>query len=209
MFRRVKLGHHTVEALGLHLASQATCCCSSQSLTIALPCNPLPSRRAQVSVMDVLREDTQTLARNEEVKALFLLPCHATPYHVAVHGAGPVHLRFPDCSPAAYRDRVAAANRGHTAWAPWPWHLCAPGQSERQCWEAAPHAVTAELISQPQTPTQVILFQTNYQEIDTLLTKASYRKQRSLQNCWFQVDDDYPCHLSVWRLERGPRGRPE
>lgn len=159
--------------------------------------------------MGVLREDARALARNKEMRVLFLLPCHATPYHVAVHGAGPVRLRFPDCSPAAYRDQVAATNRDGAAWAPWPWHLCAPGQSERQCWEASSYAVAAGLISQPQAPTHIVLFQTAQRDIDTLLTTASYRKQRSLQNCWFQVDDDYPCRLSVWRLERSPRGWPE
>lgn len=145
--------------------------------------------------MNRLRHKAEALDRTH-LRILFLLPCHATPYWFGMHGVN-ASMRFPDCSPEPYRQQVAIANEETLRWLPWPHHVCPPDLSERACLELRPHDVLAAVVLQGR-PTHIVLFQPLENRLATQLQQLGYRKERSLWNCLFQVDDDYACRLSIW-----------
>ncbi|KAL6786043.1 hypothetical protein ACKKBG_A01165 [Auxenochlorella protothecoides x Auxenochlorella symbiontica] len=158
----------------------------------------LVQHRAQIGVMPLLRG--AALARTDPgaapLTALFLTPCHATPYWARMHGAA-ARMRFLDCSPARYRGEVAALNAAAQAWLPFPDGLCLPGQSELECLHRRPVDVARGLV-EAGAPSHVVLFAPLGTVVGATLAEGGYALWRSLPNCWVQVDEDYPCTLQVW-----------
>lgn len=152
--------------------------------------------------MPLLREAAAARAAHggPPMAALFLTPCHATPYWDSMHGVQ-ARMRFLDCSPAQYREEVSALNAASQAWLPFPPGLCLPQEGELQCLRRRPVEVVRALV-EAGTPSHVVVFAPLADIVEGALRGGGYVLRDSLANCWVQVDEDYPCLLQVWARAR-------
>jgi phosphatidylinositol glycan class B len=115
--------------------------------SLALVYFSLFHQRGQVSVMSAIRRmyDGGRLAGTDgSMSVLFLTPCHATPYYASVHSPS-IRMRFFDCSPAQYRDRVYSQNKDERSWLTLE-HIPL-GMSEREYFEANPRRALEDALT--------------------------------------------------------------
>lgn len=160
--------------------------------------------------------------------ALFLTPCHATPWQSTLHDAV-FDYRFLDCSPPAYAAAVGSANRASRGWFRVPWsgkaeeesagiaasepcpldqsqrgsilHPMQRIENERSWFESAfpsPNEALAELLRANPTALPTAIVAFRNARLDGALDGNGYVLHRSLRNCWIQTEDDYPCKIGLW-----------
>jgi len=178
------------------------------------------ARRAQIEVMDIIN-NFQNTAR-EEVKVLFLTPCHSTPYYSSLHRM--IGMRFLDCSPAGttnwwrqliyivfnlctlctrveFRDNVYEINGQERKWLPFPKDGTVSGLSEREYFEKNPPDTLSSMLNRTTSlPDLIVSFSTTSREIEPLLHKNSYTMHKRLSNCLLTFEEDSECIMDIWVL---------
>lgn len=177
-----------------------------------------------VAVMGALRKLAAARAP-EPTSALFLTPCHATPYSTHVHvrsggisngTANSIALRFFDCSPPGWAHAVAALNTADQAWLSLPEGCLGRDEqqhqawrSQRQCFEADPERYLGSVLMAAETkagvgsgkPTALVGYSRQMGRLTGMLQQHGYQQYKTWANCLLQTDPDTSCGLELWVRE--------
>ncbi|KAI8109069.1 hypothetical protein M9435_005485 [Picochlorum sp. BPE23] len=154
-------------------------------------------QRAQIEVMDIISDFRSTA--HEDVKVLFLTPCHSTPYYSSLHRK--IDMRFLDCSPTEFRSKVYEINKQERKWLPFPREGTISGLSEREYFEKHPAGTLSSMLnSAVYLPDLVVSFSSTSREIEPVLQKNSYTLQKKLSNCLLTFEDSSECIIDIWVL---------
>lgn len=176
-------------------------------------------RRAQIEVMDIISDFRSTA--HEDVKVLFLTPCHSTPYYSSLHRK--IDMRFLDCSPTGtsnwwqdfiytfmschiyacieFRSKVYEINNQERKWLPFPREGTISGLSEREYFEKHPAGTLSSMLnSAVYLPDLIVSFSSTSREIEPVLQKNSYTLQKKLSNCLLTFEDSSECIIDIWVL---------
>lgn len=160
------------------------------------------NRSAQISVMELLRQEQQKIAVSPTSSILFLTPCHTTPYYSYIHQN--ISMRFLDCSPPGWEKPVHELNRKEISWLLLP-SLSTGERSQRQEFEADPVGYLQSVFrlnkSKKSSHPGVIVGYSqlmNSKHMSALLKAWGYSRHKVLNNCWIQTDENNECSIDVW-----------
>ena len=135
----------------------------------------------------------KTLHALDKDKILFLTPCHATPYYSSLHADK--YMRFMDCSPAEFRDKVYLANKEEMDWIRIPGYD-SQESSERQYFEANPSKVLSLILSHGTKPDVIVCFASISSVIEPLLD--GYTRYARHRNCVLTFEENTDCLVDVY-----------
>lgn len=135
----------------------------------------------------------RTLHSLDKDTIVFLTPCHATPYYSSLHAHR--YMRFMDCSPSEFRDKVYQMNKRDMDW------IRIPGydplvSSERHYFEANPTKVVSSILSQGTKPDIIVTFASIGYSIQPLLEE--YTLYIRHKNCLLTFEENTDCLLDVY-----------